>query len=146
MNRQRPMIVALALALAAALAAGASQAHARSDVQWTVTIGSPAVVLPHVVLPPPPLPHVRVQPVVVAPRAGYREPTRWDADGDGIPNRYDRVYNPRWDVDGDGIPNRYDRRDGYDRYHGASRHDRDHDGIPNRRDPFPNRPQGGWGR
>jgi hypothetical protein len=41
----------------------------------------------------------------------YREPTRWDRDGDGIPNRYDRVYNPRWDRDGDGVPNRYDRHD-----------------------------------
>ena len=41
----------------------------------------------------------------------YQQPTRWDRDGDGIPNRYDRVYNPRWDRDGDGIPNRYDRHD-----------------------------------
>jgi hypothetical protein len=40
----------------------------------------------------------------------HREPSRWDADGDGVPNRYDRVYNPRWDRDGDGIPNRYDAR------------------------------------
>jgi len=32
-------------------------------------------------------------------------------DGDGMPNRYDRVYNPRWDRDGDGVPNRYDRHD-----------------------------------
>ena len=38
-----------------------------------------------------------------------QRPTRWDRDGDGIPNRYDRVYNPRWDRDGDGVPNRYDR-------------------------------------
>jgi hypothetical protein len=29
---------------------------------------------------------------------------RWDRDGDGIPNRYDRLYNPAWDRDGDGIP------------------------------------------
>ena len=41
----------------------------------------------------------------------YREPTRWDVDGDGVPNRYDRVYNPRWDRDGDGIPNRRDHND-----------------------------------
>jgi hypothetical protein len=42
-------------------------------------------------------------------------------DGDGIPNRQDRVYNPRWDRDGDG--------------------------IPNRRDPRPDQPyRGGWGR
>jgi len=44
-------------------------------------------------------------------RAAYRAPTRWDVDGDGIPNRVDRVYNPRWDVDGDGIPNARDRFD-----------------------------------
>ena len=51
---------------------------------------------------------------IYAPVRGhyYRQPTRWDRDGDGIPNRYDRVYNPRWDRDGDGIPNRYDRHDG----------------------------------
>lgn len=29
---------------------------------------------------------------------------RWDRDGDGVPNRYDR------DRDGDGVPNRFDRR------------------------------------
>jgi hypothetical protein len=28
----------------------------------------------------------------------------YDADRDGVPNRYDR------DRDGDGVPNRYDRR------------------------------------
>ena len=42
--------------------------------------------------------------------SGSRDPRRWDVDGDGIPNRHDRVYNPRWDRDGDGVPNRYDRR------------------------------------
>jgi hypothetical protein len=52
---------------------------------------------------------------------------RWDRDGDGIPNRYDRVYNPRWDRDGDGVPNRYDRYDNRG-------HDRDRDGIPDRFD------------
>ena len=47
----------------------------------------------------------------------YQEPTRWDRDGDGIPNRHDRLYNPRWDRDGDGVPN---RQEGYERY---ERHD-----------------------
>ena len=47
-----------------------------------------------------------------APRRDrYWNSARRDYDGDGIPNRYDRVYNPRWDRDGDGIPNRYDRYD-----------------------------------
>ena len=45
----------------------------------------------------------------------YQEPTRWDRDGDGIPNRHDPVYNPRWDRDGDGVPNRHERHDGWRR-------------------------------
>ena len=57
------------------------------------------------------------------PEPAYCQPTRWDVDGDGIPNRYDRVYNPRWDRDGDGIPNRRDRRDRDDH---DSREDRGH--------------------
>lgn len=138
MNRQRPLIVALAL-VAGLAGAGAARAHGAPAVNWSVTIGVPAVTPPRVVLPgvvllpPPAVPHVRVQPVV-HPRPGYREPTRWDIDGDGIPNHRDRRYNPRWDVDGDGIPNRRDR------YDGAPRHDRDRDGVPDRHDPYPNHP------
>jgi hypothetical protein len=113
----RKMATAAAM-LAAALGGGAAQA--RGDVHWSVTIASPEVRLPGggvVYLPPIPLPRA----VVVQPRheveyrdhphrgVEYREPRRWDVDGDGIPNRYDRVYNPRWDRDGDGVPNRYDR-------------------------------------
>ena len=76
-----------------------------------------------------------------APRGGvkYCEPRRWDVDGDGIPNRHDRVYNPRWDRDGDGVPNRYDRtpRGGHegrdhrgwrDEHWDNRRDDRGHDG------------------
>ena len=59
------------------------------------------------------------QPVVVVPqrgvyRAGWRHDYK-DSDQDGIPNRYDRHYNPRWDRDADGVPNRYDRYDRYER-------------------------------
>jgi hypothetical protein len=51
-------------------------------------------------------------PGVYGPGPGHVRGRSWrDADGDGIPNRRDRVYNPRWDVDGDGVPNRYDRHD-----------------------------------
>ncbi len=63
-------------------------------------------------------------PVVVLPgreyRYGpmYRAPKHWDVDGDGIPNRHDRVYNPRWDRDGDGVPNRHDRDNRRGRGHG----------------------------
>ncbi|WP_395704156.1 hypothetical protein [Aquabacterium sp.] len=121
MNRKQ--LVMAALTLAGLAAAGASQAH---GVQWSVSIGLPvpAVVLPRpVVVAEPvvvPQPVYGAQPVYVpqpvyAPyhRAHYyQHPTRWDADGDGIPNRYDRVYNPRWDRDGDGVPNRYDHHYG----------------------------------
>jgi hypothetical protein len=41
---------------------------------------------------------------VVAPVDHHRPRVMYDADRDGVPNRYDR------DRDGDGVPNRYDRR------------------------------------
>jgi len=107
MNAKKIAIVSVALA--GVLAAASVEARGRDDVQLSVTIGSPAWAVR-------PVPVYR--PGFVAPSYGYgqhersyREPTRWDRDGDGIPNRYDRVYNPRWDRDGDGIPNRYDRHD-----------------------------------
>jgi len=109
MNARKIAIVSVALA--GVLAAASVEARGRDDVQFSVTIGAPAFVVS-------PIPVFR--PGFVAPSYGYaygrhersyREPTRWDRDGDGIPNRYDRVYNPRWDRDGDGIPNRYDRYD-----------------------------------
>jgi len=109
MNAKKIAIVSVALA--GVLAAASVEARGRDDVQLSVTIGAPAWSVR-------PVPVYR--PGFVAPSYGYgydrhersyREPTRWDRDGDGIPNRYDRVYNPRWDRDGDGIPNRYDRHD-----------------------------------
>ncbi len=140
--------VAATTLLAGALAAGT--AHAGPDVQWQVTLETPKIRLPgHVVLPLPPIPVPRA--VVVAPQRDARDhgrgyepshgnahsdPRRWDADRDGIPNRYDRVYNPRWDRDGDGIPNRHDR--GYN-----PRWDRDGDGVPNRHDRHDDRRDGG---
>ena len=49
--------------------------------------------------------HVYVAPRWVE-RSGryYYQPPRWDRDGDGVANRYDR------DRDGDGVRNRYDSR------------------------------------
>ncbi|TMH29748.1 MAG: hypothetical protein E6H58_15555 [Betaproteobacteria bacterium] len=107
-----------ALALAGGLVAGVAQAHGRDDVQWSVTIGTPVQGNYFYNQPAP---------VVVQPAPDYwyhdryrdhrgedREPTRWDIDGDGIPNRFDSVYNPRWDQNGNGIPDRRERR--YDRY------------------------------
>ena len=105
------------VAIAGALAAATVEARGRDDVQFSLSIGSPFVVQPTPVWGP-----------AFVGRSydryhggyGYQRPTRWDRDGDGIPNRYDRVYNPRWDRDGDGVPNRYD--------------------------PRPNQPNGGWYR
>ena len=100
-------LIVVAAGMAVTLTAGLAQARGGADVQWSVTIGAP-VAAPVYAAPYPvyrqPAPVYRAYP-------SYRQPTRWDRDGDGIPNRYDRVYNPRWDRDGDGVPNRYDRRD-----------------------------------
>ena len=117
--------IALVTALiAGALASGLAQARG-PDVQWSVNIGLP---LPQVVVRLP----ILLPPGVVvtgpAPAPVYREPTRWDVYGDGIPNRYDyrydHRYNPRWDRDGDGIPNRCDRRDDRRDYRDDRRYDR----------------------
>jgi hypothetical protein len=108
MSMSKPVFAAL-LAVGAALVAGTAPAQAHT-VQWSVSIGTPGVLLPAPVV-------VQQVPVVVWPayrRVAYQVPTHWDHDGDRIPNRHDRLYNPRWDVDGDGVPNRYDRQD--DRY------------------------------
>jgi len=141
----RKLATATTLLLTSALAAGGAQAG--PDVHWQISLETPLLRLPgHVVLPLPPIPVPRV--VVTAPSRGeraWREPSRRDADGDGVPNRVDRVYNPRWDRDGDGIPNRYDAypndpRNGRglhrhaDRHqgghHSEDRHERRRDGRP----------------
>ena len=140
----RKFAITATVLLTGALAAGG--VHAGPNVQWQVTVETPTIRLPgHVVIPLPPILVPRA--VVVAPpydERGYREarePRRWDIDGDGVPNRQDRSYNPRWDRDGDGIPN---RRDAYPndprngrgwRGHddGWRRHDRD-DRYDDRRD------------
>jgi hypothetical protein len=125
MSKSR-LFATAALALTGALGLGAAQAH-EADVRWSITIGSP---VQYQAVPT----YVRPAPVVVYPapaypvyQRSYQQPTRWDRDGDGIPNRYDHLYNPAWDRDGDGIPNRHDRFDN-------RRFDRDGDGIPNRYD------------
>lgn len=147
------LFVTAALALAGTLSTGA--ALARGDVQWSVTVGAPVYAQPVPVYGPAPVyyPAPVYQPVPVYTQPApvyrhypqhsgrydpyyrpyhyprhYRQPTHWDHDGDGIPNRRDPVYNPRWDVDGDGIPNRHDRDRDRDRDRDG---DGDGDGIPN---------------
>ena len=144
----RKLIVG-ALALAGVLSVGLAQARDHNDVQWSVTIGAPIGVplysQPYPVYSQPvpvyaqPYPAYSQPYPVFAPRhypqRQYQQPTRWDRDGDGIPNRYDRVYNPYWDRDGDGVPNRYDRYDRDNPRDHAGR-DRDGDGIPNWQDRY----------
>ena len=135
---------AVAATVVASLASGGAQARGPVDVQWQVTIGSSSGGYPAhgpvyqpapVYYEPAPVyqrapvyqsaPVYLPAPVVVLPgreyRHGpeYRQPRRWDVDGDGIPNRHDRVYNPRWDRDGDGIQNRHDRDNRRGRGHGG---------------------------
>ena len=131
--------IAAALALTAALGAGVAQAR-DADVQWSVTFGSPAYGRPQPMYTVPvqvvrqhaPVYHQRP----AYPELRYQQPTRWDRDGDGVPNRHDRLYNPQWDVDGDGIPNRHDRHS----RHESARWDHDRDGVPNRYDRHDNNP------
>jgi hypothetical protein len=138
-------VIPAALALAAALGSGVAQAR-DADVQWSVTIGSPAYGRPQPVYTVPvpvyrqPAPVYHQRPVYplyghrpAYPAVRYHQPTRWDRDGDGIANRHDRLYNPHWDIDGDGIPNRHDRHD-------RARWDNDRDGVPNRYDRYDNNP------
>ena len=126
-------LIVFALALAGVLSVGLAQARDHNDVQWSVTIGAPIGVplysQPYPVYSQPvpvyaqPYPAYSQPYPVFAPRhypqRQYQQPTRWDRDGDGIPNRYDRYDrdNPRdhagRDRDGDGIPNWQDRYDGY---------------------------------
>lgn len=102
------------LCLAGALLTGTAMARGNDDVQWSVTIGggSPAYGRPAPVYVQPAYPVYPAYNSYSSPRHGgyHQQPRRWDRDGDGIPNRYDRVYNPAWDRDGDGIPNRRDRQ------------------------------------
>ena len=114
MTRNSKLALA-AIVFAGAMAAGTAHARNNVDVQWSVTIGTPGIGIGVPIYAPPVV--VRPAPVVYPVRYGYG-----DRDRDGIPNRYDRVYNPRWDRNGDGVPNRYDRRD--DRRDDRRGHDR----------------------
>lgn len=108
---QTKILIAAALALTGTFGSGMAQARGGDDIQWSVTIGAPAYGPAYSHSPPI---YEQPAPAYVQPsyrNHGYRQPSRWDRDGDGVPNRYDPVYNPRWDRDGDGIPNRYDRDD-----------------------------------
>ena len=96
------ILVTAALASAGALGVGAAQAQG-VDVQWSVTLGTPIYYAQPAPVYTRPAPG-SWQPAWY-PQRGYHQPTRWDRDRDGIPNRYDRH-------DGRGGHDGHDRNDG----------------------------------
>jgi hypothetical protein len=115
--RKWSAVVAVPAVALIGLAASAA-AQARTDVQWSITIGSPVWVRPAPVYhAPPPVVVYRPAPVYYHPQPyyHYKAPRyvhrHWDADRDGIPDRHDRRYDPYGDRDRDGAPNRWDRDD-----------------------------------
>ncbi|MGZ5798745.1 MAG: hypothetical protein ACXWJG_17670 [Caldimonas sp.] len=99
MNAKKLAIVSMALA--GVLAAASVEAHGRDDVRFSVTIGSPGWSQPAPVYVPVARSYDRHD------EGSYRHaPTRWDRDGDGIPNRYDRHDDTRHDRDGRGASRR----------------------------------------
>ena len=123
---------ALALGIVVIGALGSSLVQAHPGVRWSVSIGVPLQPIYSPRFPgyyePAPV-YYEPAPVVVQPYpyfydrpVQYRDPTRWDRDGDGISYRYeyreqrpwdrDRDRDRDWnrDRDRDGVPDRYDRR------------------------------------
>ena len=98
-----------------------------------------AVSLPAAIVPAVVTPAAEQMVIGVAPQPVYYGTPRWDRDGDGVPNRYDRYdnrYRARYgwgDRDHDGIPNRYDR---YDNRYAYGWRDSDRDGVPDRWDRY----------
>jgi len=69
------------------------------------------------------------------PLPAAAQASRWDSNGDGVPNHRDATPRGRRfaDNDRDGIPNHRDPTP-----NGGRRADRDRDGVPNRFDAWPN--------
>jgi hypothetical protein len=113
--RKSRLSIAAKLALSGVLAGRVAQAG-NADLPGSIVIGTPVYTGPIPVVKPLPVyrPGARVWAPPAQLHARWVDPrvTRWDRDGDGIPNRHDRHYNPRWDRDDVGIPNRHDRHPG----------------------------------
>jgi len=93
MSKSR-MLIAATLALTGALGGGAARAG-NVDLQWSIVIGAPVYTppVPVVVQPLPvyrPSARVWAPPAAVHARRADLRVTRWDRDGDSIPNRHDR--------------------------------------------------------
>jgi hypothetical protein len=88
------------LALTGTLAVGVAQAE-RVDMQWSIMIGTPVYTQPAPVYVQPlpvyrPGTRVWAPPAPLHPRRADLRVTRWDRDGDGIPNRHDRSPGRGW--------------------------------------------------
>ena len=125
--------VSLSLAVSGALGAGLAQAH--TDVQWSLSIGAPW--LPIYAQPAPV--YVQPAPVYYGPPVVVYRPS--PVYGRPLPV-YGQRYDSRWDRDGDGIPDRYERHARQDdrRWDNDRHWDRDRDGVPNRSDRHPDNP------
>jgi hypothetical protein len=90
--------------LAAAGLFGSAAAHARSDVQWSISIGVPFFAPPPVYYAPPPVYYAPPRPVIVRPAPIYYAPRHHGYHGHP-------GYHRDGDRDRDGAPNRWDRND-----------------------------------
>lgn len=112
--RSKSRWIATSMVLGGALLTAGQAQAAHDDVQWSVHAATPGVVVQAPQAHAGPHRHgheprqFRDARDVRHGAVAYVQPTRWDRDGDGIPNHRDRHHNPRWDVDGDGVPNRRD--------------------------------------
>ena len=98
----------------------ATTAHARSDVQFSITLGTPGVYVQaapvyrqpqHVYVQPSPI-YVRPAPVYVRPAPVYVRPASVYGWGHQRPIHHGHHVNargPKGDFDRHGVPNRHDR-------------------------------------
>lgn len=133
MNRITIFKSLAATALALGTLAAATTAHARNDVQFSITLGTPgAYVQPAPVYAHPRPVYVQPAPVYVQPQPVYAQPI--SSYGNPRPGYYTQptpVYG------GWGHQRHHHGRDMNNRRH---MRDYDNDGIPNRYDRFPGNP------
>lgn len=114
MNRITILKSLAAATLALGTLAAATTAHARNDVEFSVTVGTPGAHVPHAPVYAHPRPvYVQPAPAYFHHRPAYAQPA--PAYGWGHQRHYNHhgrsmnAHGPRGDFDRDGIPNRYDR-------------------------------------
>ncbi|MCW5648580.1 MAG: hypothetical protein KIS62_02420 [Ramlibacter sp.] len=107
MNRLLSLKSLAATAVVLGAFGAATAAHARSDVQFSISLGTPGVyVQPTPVYVPPPPVYVQPRPVYVRPAPVYVQPYYGWHHPHG---RHVGARGPWGDADHDGTPNRYDR-------------------------------------